>query len=51
MSHSLNGNCWDTNLVYGCTVNGCVEGVMCDVCHAHDEPRGECSACEDCEEC
>lgn len=49
--HTNSGNCWSRVIVYGCTRNGCREGEVCDVCHDHDEPRGECSECPKCGAC
>lgn len=45
--HALNGNCWDIS--HDCTT--CGLGTTCDVCHEHDEPRGECSECTACAVC
>ncbi len=39
----MNGNSWDKKYVYNC--KECGIGNLCDVCHEHDEPRGECSEC------
>jgi hypothetical protein len=46
LSHNHLGNCWDAP--YSCSKCG---GELCDVCHKHDEPRGECSMCAECPEC
>ena len=45
--HTHDGNCWVES--YGC--RACGIGILCDVCHDHDEPRGECSECEPCVAC
>jgi len=45
--HKLNGNCWKD--AYHC--KECGEGNLCDVCHEHDSPRGECGDCEETECC
>lgn len=47
--HSKQGNCWANGVVYTCPECGLAN--LCDVCHEHDEPRGECSECEDCAAC
>lgn len=47
MEHTDNGNCW--NFPKDCPA--CGRGNLCDVCHDHDEPRGDCSECERCEKC
>jgi hypothetical protein len=44
--HNLQGNCWHTP--YSCAKCG---GELCDVCHKHDEPRGECTECPPCKGC
>ena len=43
-NHNHKGNCWDK--AYECCGDD-----LCDVCHEHDEPRGECSECPDCPAC
>lgn len=48
MKHNGHGNCWDGKL-YQCAP--CGHGNLCDICHDHDEPRGNCSACSRCDEC
>jgi hypothetical protein len=47
--HNGLGNCWRARAA----VARCAECGMdcCDVCHQHDEPRGECSECPECEAC
>ena len=47
LAHSKNGNCFEGS--YSC--RRCGIGNLCDVCHKHDEPRGECSTCEPCKVC
>ena len=37
------GNSWDPKIVYHC--KECGEGVLCDVCHRHQMPRGSCEEC------
>lgn len=49
MKHKHSGNCWDTYLVYSC--KECGHDNLCDVCHEHELPRGECDECERCQEC
>jgi hypothetical protein len=43
MKRKGRGNDWCETLVYSCPK--CGPGNLCDVCHEHDEPRGECTAC------
>lgn len=45
--HSHTGNCW--HRADRCAK--CGEGVLCDVCHKHDEPRGDCETCNRCSRC
>ena len=45
--HLRNGNCFD--FIFSCA--RCGRGSVCDVCHLHDEPRGECKTCKRCLEC
>ena len=45
--HNLDGNCWERT--YTCL--HCGEGNLCDVCHKHDVPRGECDECSACPAC
>lgn len=45
--HNHEGNCWDEP--YSC--QDCGPGNMCDVCHDHHEPRGECDECPACPAC
>lgn len=47
--HALSGNCWHKRAAYECGT--CGVGEMCDVCHRHDEPRGDCSGCARCAPC
>jgi hypothetical protein len=44
LQHNHSGNCFRKS--YVCHV--CIPE-YCDVCHDHDQPRGECSECEPCE--
>jgi hypothetical protein len=46
--HNLKGRCWCKAAVYLCC--RCGLGNLCDVCHVHDEPRGECD-CPPCLAC
>gem|GEM_PF-4469323 len=46
-THTRTGNCWER--AYRC--RKCGTGEMCDVCHDHDAPRGECRACKPCDAC
>lgn len=41
MKHT--GNCWVEEAAFGC--RKCGRENMCDVCHLHDQPRGECEEC------
>ena len=41
--HLSNGNSWDPGVVYQC--RECGVGNLCDVCHRHEQPRGECDQC------
>jgi hypothetical protein len=45
--HNLVGNC--KKRIFEC--RACGVGNLCDVCHLHDEPRGECSQCNPCLPC
>lgn len=47
--HALNGNCFKE--AYGCSVDGCRPGELCDACHEHCEPRGDCDECGPCLAC
>lgn len=49
MDHITGGNCWRKGRVYNCP--HCGVGNLCDVCHQHDEPRGECEQCPSCPAC
>lgn len=42
--HDFLGNCW------GVVCERCSDAV-CDVCHQHEEPRGECDICPECPLC
>ncbi len=44
--HNGCGNCWVPS--YRCPKCG---DNLCDVCHLHDQPRGECDKCPECLEC
>jgi hypothetical protein len=46
-NHNLLGNC--SKRIFECRV--CGTGNLCDVCHLHDEPRGDCSQCNPCLAC
>jgi hypothetical protein len=48
-AHTASGNCWKRPDPYECRY--CGKGNLCDVCHLHDEPRGECSECKRCKAC
>ena len=48
-SHVKGGNCWHKSVVYNC--RECGDGVLCDACHRHGEPRGDCSMCDPCFVC
>ncbi len=39
MKRKNRGNDWTEKLVYSC--KACGVGNLCDVCHDHDEPRGD----------
>lgn len=43
------GNCIDNAVIYSC--RECRKGNLCDVCHKHDMPRGECKTCPPCPVC
>lgn len=45
--HDLRGNC--PNKTFSC--RRCGTENKCDVCHTHEEPRGECSECPICPGC
>lgn len=47
MKHNLKGNCQENE--YNCDI--CTSDVLCDICHDHDEPRGECNSCDECHKC
>jgi hypothetical protein len=44
--HVAGGNCWAK--AHGCKHCG---DALCDVCHTHEEPRGECGVCQPCPAC
>lgn len=46
--HDWLGNCWAPEAIHDCDHCG---DAACDVCHDHDEPRGECSECPECPVC
>jgi len=48
-AHNKQGNCIDDATAYSCPDCGKTE--LCDVCHLHSEPRGECSECPPCKGC
>lgn len=45
-NHLNNGNCLES--MYDCQLCGTGLDVLCDVCHEHDMPRGDCDECEIC---
>lgn len=45
--HAENGNCW--KVARHCP--SCGKGNICDVCHHHEQPRGQCDECADCSCC
>lgn len=47
--HLLCGNCWAPEAIHDC--RRCGSSSLCDVCHLHDYPRGECEDCDRCEAC
>lgn len=47
--HLNNGNCRRQDYVFNCL--SCGVGNLCDVCHEHDELRGECEQCDTCPAC
>ena len=48
-THDKRGNCFESALVFGC--DKCGHGNLCDVCHKHDQPRGDCDECPLCPLC
>lgn len=46
--HDHAGNCWHD--ADKCQHEDC-GGNVCDVCHEHEQPRGECNACPTCTAC
>lgn len=47
--HNLGGNCEVSVVTNEC--RRCGTDNLCDVCHLHDEPRGDCDKCQRCEAC
>jgi len=45
--HTGTGNCWLRAFRCG----ECGKGKLCDACHEHDSPRGECPKCPPCRAC
>lgn len=45
--HNHLGNCWEDSR--SCLECGCEN--LCDTCHEHDQPRGECVECQPCDAC
>jgi hypothetical protein len=45
--HTNTGNCYAK--AYRC--KECGKGNLCDVCHEHECPRGECDDCQKCAAC
>ena len=45
--HTRTGNC--TAVAFSCPE--CGDAMLCDVCHKHDAPRGECKKCPPCLAC
>lgn len=37
------GNSWNPDIIYNC--RECGVDNLCDVCHEHDMPRGDCDKC------
>lgn len=46
--HSMSGNCFHELVCRDCDECG---AEMCDVCHDHEEERGECECCPRCPAC
>jgi hypothetical protein len=46
-AHAKNGNCW----VNARKCKLCGVDNLCDVCHKHDMPRGDCDECVECPAC
>lgn len=46
-SHNHRGNC----LIDAHECTACGWGAVCDVCHDHEQPRGQCEECEPCLPC
>jgi len=42
--HTNSGNCWK----FSKKCKECGEEVLCDVCHEHSLPRGDCDECPRC---
>lgn len=50
--HNRKGNCLDRNTVFRCKTCGPMSSTSaCDVCHEHEEVRGDCSGCPPCLPC
>ena len=47
-AHDGKGNCWERAY---CCPKCSAESDLCDVCHEHDQPRGECLDCPRCPAC
>lgn len=47
VSRTGTGNCWHASR----SCKQCGVGNLCDVCHKHDQPRGECEDCIECKAC
>ncbi len=45
--HTKTGNCFD--VAFKC--KDCGKDNLCDVCHEHEMPRGDCLDCQRCEIC
>ena len=43
--YNHSGNCWADAAAYEC--EECGKGVLCDVCHLHSMPRGDCDECKE----
>ena len=46
-AHTNGGNCWSPEAI-DCEQCG---GNTCDICHAHEQLRGECEECVPCGAC
>lgn len=47
--HTCTGNCWHDSVSREC--KRCGADNLCDVCHTHCMPRGECDECPECIAC